>query len=151
MGTEIVRIEIWKNKREQPETTVEPKGKTGRPKIKYTDTIADAEKRDASTPEDEPKNRKKRRNKKKDKALPAITAHDADDEGDSEETSKKQRKPLIPSKIGFQKLYENLPMLKIRIQSVKQNLRNSTLYLWNIDRQRVKKNQNTQIKQRNYT
>ena len=98
-------------KRNSPETAVEPKGKAGRPKIKYTDTRPDAEKRDGSSPEDEPKNRK-RRNNKKDEALPAITAHDADDEGDPEETNKKQRKPLIPSKIGIQKLYEEFTNAK---------------------------------------
>ena len=92
-------------KRNTPETAVEPKGKAGRPKIRYTDTRADAEKRDGSSPEDEPKTRK-RRNKKKDEALPAIRGHDADDEEDPEETNKKQRKPFIPSKIGIQKLYE---------------------------------------------
>ena len=99
------------NKREQPETAVEPKGKAGRPKIKYTDTRPDAEKRDGSTPEDEPKTRKKR-NKKKDEALPAVTAHDADDEGDPEETNKKRKKTLIPSKMGIQKLYEEFTNAK---------------------------------------
>ena len=75
-------------KRNSPETAIEPKGKAGRPKIRYTDTRADAEKRDGSSPEDEPKTRKKR-NKKKDEALPAITAQDADDEGESEQPNKK--------------------------------------------------------------
>ena len=98
-------------KRNSPETAIEPKGKAGRPKIRYTDTRADAEKRDGSSPEDEPKTRKKR-NKKKDEALPAITAQDADDEGESEQSNKKQRKPLIPSKIGIQKLYEEFTNAK---------------------------------------
>ena len=98
-------------KRNSPETAVEPKGKAGRPKIKYTDTRPNTEKRDGSSPEDEPKTRKKR-NKKKDEALPAVTAHDADDEGDPEETNKKRRKPLIPSKMGIQKLYEEFTNAK---------------------------------------
>lgn len=98
-------------KRNSPETAIEPKGKAGRPKIRYTDTRADAEKRDGSSPEDEPKTRKKR-NKKKDEALPAITAQDADDEGESEQSNKKQRKPLIPSKKGIQKLYEEFTNAK---------------------------------------
>ena len=98
-------------KRNSPETAVEPKGKAGRPKIRYTDTRPDAEKRDGSSPEDEPKNRKKR-NKKKDEALPARRGHVADDEGDPEETNTKQRKPLIPSKIGIQKLYEEFTNAK---------------------------------------
>ena len=51
-------------KRNSPETAVEPKGKAGRPKIKYTDTRPDAEKRDGSSPEDEPKNRKRRTKRK---------------------------------------------------------------------------------------
>ena len=107
----LLELKYGKSKREQPETAVEPKGKAGRPKIKYTDTRPDAEKRDGSSPEDEPKNRKKR-NKKKDETLPAIRGHDADDEGDPEETNKKQRKPLIPSKIGIQKLYEEFTNAK---------------------------------------
>ena len=97
-------------KMNSPETAIEPKGKAGRPKVRYTDTRADAEKRDVSSPEDEPGARKKR-NKKKDEAL-AITAHDADDEGEPEETNKKQRKPSIPSKIGIQKLYEEFTNAK---------------------------------------
>ena len=97
-------------KMNSPETAIEPKGKAGRPKVRYTDTRADAEKRDGSSPEDEPGARKKR-NKKKDEAL-AITAHNADDEGEPEETNKKQRKPSIPSKIGIQKLYEEFTNAK---------------------------------------
>ena len=106
-----LELKCGKDKRGQPETAVEPNGKAGRPKIKYTDTRPDAEKRDGSTPEDEPKTRKKR-NKKKDEPLPAITAQDADDGGEPEETNKKQRKPLIPSKIGIQKLYEEFTNAK---------------------------------------
>lgn len=61
-----------RTKREQPETALEPKGKVGPPKIKYTDTRPDAEKRDGNSPEDEPKTRKKGRSKKKDVPLPTL-------------------------------------------------------------------------------
>ena len=98
-------------KRNSPETAIEPKGKAGRPKIRYTDTRPNTEKRDGSSPEDEPKTRKKQ-NKKKDEPLPAVTAHDADDEGEPEQSNKKRRKPLIPSKMGIQRLYEEFTNAK---------------------------------------
>ena len=111
-------IETKTPKRNSPETAIEPKGKAGRPKIRYTDTRRSpetretsrpvAEKRDGSSPEDEPKARKKR-NKKREEALPA---NDADDEAEPEQTNKKQRKPLIPSKMGIQRLYEEFTNAK---------------------------------------
>ena len=97
----------------EPETAVESKGKAGRPKIRYTDTREEAEKRDGSSQADEPKNRKKR-NKKKDEALPAITAHDADDEGDQRKRIRNNENHLYPVEWVFKNCMKNLPMPKIK-------------------------------------
>lgn len=97
-------------KRNSPETAIEPKGKAGRPKIRFTDTRPDAEKRDGSSPEDEPKTRK-RRNKKREQALPTI---EADDEAEPEQVNNRnqRREPTKPYKMGIQKLYEEFTNAK---------------------------------------
>ena len=108
-------------KRGTPETDVEPKGKAGRPKIKYVDLRPDAEKREGEEPEDKTNRKKsKRMNKNKEKIqkrLEAKMAKEAtvnieSDDADDEDTRKGSRvrstiqKPIIPSKVGIQPMYE---------------------------------------------
>ena len=62
-------------KRGTPETDVEPKGKAGRPKIKYVDLRPDAEKREGEEPEDKPSRKKSKRiNKNKEKIQKRLEA-----------------------------------------------------------------------------
>ena len=60
------------SKRASPETKIEPRGKTGRPKIKNTETRPDAEKREGNVPDEAPRKNKKRNKKKTDLALLAV-------------------------------------------------------------------------------
>ena len=108
-------------KRGTPETDVEPKGKAGRPKIKYVDLRPDAEKREGDEPEDKTNRKKsKRTNKNKEKIQKRLEAQMAkeatvnieSDDADDEDTRKGSRvrstiqKPIIPSKVGIQPMYE---------------------------------------------
>ena len=108
-------------KRGTPETDVEPKGKAGRPKIKYVDLRPDAEKREGEEPEDKPSRKKSKRiNKNKEKIQKRLEAKMAKEatvnidgeDADDEDTRKGSRvrstiqKPIIPSKVGIQPMYE---------------------------------------------
>ena len=78
------------SKRASPETTIEPRGKAGRPKsFKAGTERMNAEKRDGSSPEEEPKMRKKR-NKKKTEL--EIGGAEADDEIDEPKENRRQYK-----------------------------------------------------------
>jgi len=69
------------SKRASPETQIEPRGKAGRPKsFKAGTERMNAEKRDGSSPEDEPKMRKKRNKKKTELEIGGAEADDEIDE-----------------------------------------------------------------------
>jgi len=94
------------SKRATPETQIEPRGKAGRPKsFKAGTERMNAEKRDGSSPEEEPKMRKKR-NKKKTEL--EIGGAEADDEIDEPKDSRRKtiQKPVGASTIGVQRLRE---------------------------------------------
>ena len=101
------------SKRGSPETQVEPKGKAGRPKVKYTDTRANAEKREGDEPESEVP-RKKSRTKGKRRPILSLGggARGNDDEADDETPERRRgvrktiQNPVSPSTIGIQKLRE---------------------------------------------
>ena len=108
-------------KRGTPETDVEPKGKAGRPKIKYVDLRPYAEKREGEEPEDKTSRKKSKRiNKNKEKIQKRLEAKMAKEatvnidgeDADDEDTRKGSRvrstiqKPIIPSKVGIQPMYE---------------------------------------------
>ena len=114
-------------KRGTPETDVEPKGKAGRPKIKYVDLRPDAEKREGDEPEDKTNRKKsKRTNKNKEKIQKRLEAQMAkeatvnieSDDADDEDTRKGSRvkqsiqKPTIPSRANIQTIYETLTNAK---------------------------------------
>ena len=106
------------NKRASPETTIEPRGKAGRPKhFKAGTERVNAEKRDGSSPEEEPKMRKKRTLRQKHREAFAtkkkteleIGGAEADDEIDEPKDSGKRKtiqKPVGASTIGVQRLRE---------------------------------------------
>ena len=95
------------SKRASPETTIEPRGKAGRPKhFREGTERMNAEKRDGSSPEEEPKMRKKRN---KNKTELEIGGAEADDEIDEPKDSGKRKtiqKPVGASTIGVQRLRE---------------------------------------------
>ena len=98
------------SKRGSPETQVEPRGKAGRPKVKYTETRPNAEKRGGDEPESEVP--RKKRNKRRPN-LSLGGARGNDDEADDEQPAERRRgvrktiqKPVSPSTIGIQKLRE---------------------------------------------
>ena len=98
------------SKRGSPETQVEPRGKAGRPKVKYTETRPNAEKREGDEPESEVP--RKKRNKRRPN-LSLGGARGNDDEADDEQPAERRRgvrktiqKPVSPSTIGIQKLRE---------------------------------------------
>ena len=105
------------SKRASPETTIEPRGKAGRPatsgasasrpkSFKAGTERMNAEKRDGSSPEEEPKMRKKRN---KNKTELEIGGAEADDEIDEPKDSGKRKtiqKPVGASTIGVQRLRE---------------------------------------------
>ena len=97
------------SKRATPETTIEPRGKAGRPKhFKEGTERADGTKRDGSSPEEEPKVRKKRNNKKTEMALGGAEADDENEEPTKggKGVRKTIQKPVAPSSIGIQRLRE---------------------------------------------
>ena len=98
------------SKRGSPETQVEPRGKAGRPKVKFTDTRPNAEKREGDEPESEVP-RKKRNKRRPNLSLGGGRGND--DEADDEQPAERRRgvrktiqKPVSPSTIGIQKLRE---------------------------------------------
>ena len=52
------------SKRASPETAIEPKGKAGRPKVRFSETREEGTKRDGSSPEETDRYSKKRKNEK---------------------------------------------------------------------------------------
>ena len=101
------------SKRGSPETQVEPKGKAGRPKVKYTDTRPNAEKRDGDEPESEvPRKKSRTKGKRRQNLSLGGGARDNDDEADDEQPERRRGvrktvpKPVSPSTIGIQKLRE---------------------------------------------
>ena len=98
------------SKRGSPETQVEPRGKAGRPKVKYTDTRPNAEKREGDEPESEVP--RKKRNKRRPNLSLGGGARDNDDDADDEQPERRRgvrktiQKPVAPSKIGIQRLRE---------------------------------------------
>ena len=94
------------SKRASPETQIEPRGKAGRPKhFKAGTERMNAEKRDGSSPEDEPKMRKKRNKKKTELEIGGAEADDEIDEP-KENRRKTIQKPVGASTIGVQRLRE---------------------------------------------
>ena len=97
------------SKRGSPETQIEPRGKVGRPKVKYTETRPNAEKREGDEPESEVP--RKKRNKRRPN-LSLGGARGNDDEADDEQPERRRgvrktiQKPVSPSTIGIQKLRE---------------------------------------------
>ena len=104
---EVMDVSSTNKRGANPETTIEPRGKAGRPKsFKAGTERADGTKRDGSSPEEEPKMRKKR-NKKTTEL--EIGGAEADDEIDEPKDSGKRRtiqKPVGASTIGVQRLRE---------------------------------------------
>ena len=100
------------SKRGSPETQIEPKGKAGRPKVKYTDTRPNAEKREGDEPESEVPRKKSRTKGKRRQNLSLGVARGNDDEADDEPPERRRgvrktiQKPVSPSTIGIQKLRE---------------------------------------------
>ena len=104
------------SKRASPETTIEPRGKAGRPatsgasasrpkSFKAGTERMNAEKRDGSSPEEEPKMRKKRNKKKTELEIGGAEADDEIDEP-KENRRKTIQKPVGASTIGVQRLRE---------------------------------------------
>ena len=95
------------SKRASPETTIEPRGKVGRPKsFKEGTERMNAEKRDGSSPEEEPKMRKKRNKKKTELEIGGAEADDEIDEPKDSGKRKTIQKPVGASTIGVQRLRE---------------------------------------------
>ena len=98
--------------RGSPETQIEPKGKAGRPKVKFTDMSPNAEKRDGDEPETEVPRKKSRTKGKRRPNLSLGGARANDDEADDEQPERRRgvrktiQKPVSPSTIGIQKLRE---------------------------------------------
>ena len=101
------------SKRGSPETQVEPKGKAGRPKVKYTETRPNAEKREGDEPESEvPRKKSRTKGKRRQNLSLGGGARANDDEADDETPERRRgvrktiQKPVSPSTIGIQKLRE---------------------------------------------
>jgi len=95
------------SKRTSPETTIEPRGKAGRPKMFKAGTERmNAEKRDGSSPEEEPKMRKKRNKKKTELEIGGVEANDKIDEPKNSGKRRTIQKPVGASTIGVQRLRE---------------------------------------------
>ena len=91
------------SKRGSPETQVEPRGKAGRPKVKYTETRPNAEKREGDEPESEVPRKKSRTKGKRRPNLSLGVARGNDDEADDEPPERRRgvrktiQKPVSPS------------------------------------------------------
>ena len=105
------------SKRASPETTIEPRGKAGRPatsgasasrpkSFKEGTERKNADKRDGSSPEEEPKIRKKRNKKKTELEIGGAEADDEIDEPKDSGKRKTIQKPIGASTIGVQRLRE---------------------------------------------
>ena len=101
------------SKRGSPETQVEPRGKAGRPKVKYTDTRPNSEKREGDEPESEvPRKKSRTKGKRRPNLSLGVGARGNDDEADDEQPERRRgvrktiQKPVSPSTIGIQKLRE---------------------------------------------
>ena len=105
------------SKRASPETTIEPRGKAGRPAtsgarasrpkmFKEGAERKNADKRDGSSPEEEPKMRKKRNKKKTELEIGGAEADDEIDEPKDSGKRKTIQKPIGASTIGVQRLRE---------------------------------------------
>ena len=101
------------SKRGSPETQVEPRGKAGRPKVKYTDTRPNAEKREGDEPESEvPRKKSRTKGKRRPNLSLGVGARGNDDDADDEQPERRRgvrktiQKPVSPSTIGIQKLRE---------------------------------------------
>ena len=101
------------SKRGSPETQVEPRGKAGRPKVKYTDTRPNAEKREGDEPESEvPRKKSRTKGKRRPNLSLGGGARGNDDEAEDEPPERRRgvrktiQKPVSPSTIGIQKLRE---------------------------------------------
>ena len=95
------------SKRASPGTTIEPRGKAGRPKrFREGTERMNAEKRDGSSPEEEPKMRKKRNKKKTELEIGGAEADDEIDEPKDSGKRKTIQKPIGASTIGVQRLRE---------------------------------------------
>ena len=102
----VLRDVSSSSKRAEPETRIEPRGKAGRPKMfKEGTERMNAEKRDGSSPEEEPKMRKKRNKKKTELEIGGAEADDEIDEP-KENRRKTLQKPVGASTIGVQRLRE---------------------------------------------
>ena len=101
------------SKRGSPETQVEPRGKAGRPKVKYTETRPNAEKREGDEPESEvPREKSRTKGKRRQNLSLGGGVRGNDDEADDETPERRRgvrktiQKPVSPSTIGIQKLRE---------------------------------------------
>ena len=101
------------SKRGSPETQVEPRGKAGRPKVKYTEMRPNAEKREGDEPESEvPRKKSRTKGKRRQNLSLGGGARGNDDEADDETPERRRgvrktiQKPVSPSTIGIQKLRE---------------------------------------------
>ena len=151
-------------KRGTPETDVEPKGKAGRPKIKYVDLRPDAEKREGEEPEDKTNRKKSKRiNKNKEKIQKRLEAKMAKEatvnidgeDADDEDTRKGSRvrstiqKPIIPSKVGIQPMYEAFNNARNKNITTKEEFEEFKS-LKHTERQKERKKVNTQNRQESY-
>ena len=104
---EVMDVSSSSKRGANPETTIEPRGKAGRPKsFKAGTERMNAEKRDGSSPEEEPKMRKKRNKKKTELEIGGAKADDEIDEPKDSGKRKTIQKPLGASTIGVQRLRE---------------------------------------------
>ena len=104
---EVMNTSSSSKRGSNPETTIEPRGKAGRPKsFKAGTERMNAEKRDGSSPEEEPKMRKKRNKKKTELEIGGAEADDEIDEPKDSGKRKTIQKPVGASTIGVQRLRE---------------------------------------------
>ena len=114
---EVMDVSSSSKRGANPETTIEPRGKAGRPatsgasasrpkSFKAGTERMNAEKRDGSSPEEEPKMRKKRNKKKTELEIGGAEADDEIDEPKDSGKRKTIQKPVGASTIGVQRLRE---------------------------------------------
>ena len=120
---EVMDVSSTNKRGANPETTVEPRGKAGRSKhFKEGTERKNADKRDGSSPEEEPKMRKKRTLRQKPREAFAtkkkteleIGGAEADDEIDEPKENRRKtiQKPIGASTIGVQRLREEFVIAK---------------------------------------
>ena len=104
---EVMDVSSSNKRGANPETTIESRGKAGRPKMfKEGAERKNADKRDGSSPEEEPKMRKKRNKKKTELEIGGAEADDEIDEPKDSGKRKTIQKPIGASTIGVQRLRE---------------------------------------------